>query len=122
MKGKRQHRYSASFCEQICDVLPGTSLATVREVSATGKLCLMGMDLQGVRELQRNERVDGLYIYLAPPSIQVLEERLRGRRMEAKSTIQKRLQWGEKEVKSASLKQLYMYYLDGVWTPLRHRK
>ncbi|GMH36176.1 hypothetical protein BSKO_04044 [Bryopsis sp. KO-2023] len=76
----------------------GTSLATVREVAATGKLCLMGMDLQGVKELQSNKRVDGLYIYVAPPSRELLEERLRGRRVEGKSTLQKRIDWAKHEV------------------------
>lgn len=32
--------------------LYGTSIATVREVAATGKLCIMGLDEQGVRQLQ----------------------------------------------------------------------
>lgn len=89
------------FCESSL-FLQGTSLATVREVSATGKLCLMGMDLQGVRELQANERVDGLYLYLAPPSMEVLEQRLRQRRLEDASTIHKRIQWAQKEVAATS--------------------
>jgi guanylate kinase len=32
--------------------LYGTSYATVREVAATGKLCVMGLDVQGVAALQ----------------------------------------------------------------------
>ena len=30
----------------------GTSIASVREVAATGKLCVMALDHQGVRSLQ----------------------------------------------------------------------
>ncbi len=32
----------------------GTSLATVREVAATGKLCLMSLDMQGAEVSQAN--------------------------------------------------------------------
>lgn len=34
----------------------GTSYATVREVAATGRLCLMGLDAQGVRMLKVRHR------------------------------------------------------------------
>ncbi|PNH05620.1 Adenylate kinase, chloroplastic [Tetrabaena socialis] len=78
--------------------LYGTSFATVREVAATGKLCLMGLDVQGVRSLRANKRIDGLYVFVAPPSLEELERRLRGRLKESESTIRKRLAWAAAEV------------------------
>lgn len=76
----------------------GTSYATVREVAATGRLCLMGLDAQGVRMLKGNKRIDGLYVYVRPPSMETLEERQRGRLKEAEPTIQARLGWAQNEV------------------------
>lgn len=39
----------------------------------------MGMDVQGVQSLKANKRVEGLFVYVAPPSLQELEVRQRGR-------------------------------------------
>ncbi|GLC37755.1 Adenylate kinase [Pleodorina starrii] len=82
--------------------LYGTSFATVREVAATGKLCLMGLDVQGVRSLRANKRIDGLYVFVAPPSLEELERRQRGRLKEAESTIAKRLAWAAAEMERAA--------------------
>ncbi len=78
--------------------LYGTSIATVREVAATGKVCVMSVDEQGAAALQANKRIDGCFIYCAPPSLAELEQRVRGRLKEADSTIQKRLHWAEDQV------------------------
>lgn len=85
----------------------GTSYATVREVAATGKLCLMELDAQGVRALRANKRIDGLYVYVAPPGpgrgLAELEARQRGRLREAESTIRRRLAWAQNEVDRAAV-------------------
>ena len=73
--------------------LYGTSITTVREVAATGKLCVMGVDEQGIAALRANKRIDGLYFFIKPPSMADLEQRMRGRLKEAQSTIDKRLAW-----------------------------
>ena len=67
----------------------------MREVAATGRLCLMGIDVQGIQALRSNKKIDGLYVYVAPPSLDELERRIRGRLREADSTIEKRLAWAE---------------------------
>lgn len=82
--------------------LYGTSFATVREVAATGKLCLMGLDVQGVRSLRANKRIDGLYVFVSPPSLDELERRQRGRLKEAETTIAKRLAWARAELDKAA--------------------
>ena len=79
----------------------GTRIASVREVAATGRLCLMGIDAQGIKALRSNRKIDGLFVYVAPPSLEELERRARGRLHEADSTIQKRLAWAEVRVSVA---------------------
>jgi guanylate kinase len=54
-----------------------------------------------VRSLRSNQRIDGLYVFVAPPSLEELERRLRGRLREAESTIAKRLAWAAEEVDKA---------------------
>lgn len=48
---------------------------------------------------QANKRIDGMYLYIAPPSLEELEARARGRLKEADSTIDKRLAWAVEQVK-----------------------
>ena len=50
------------------------------------------------RTLQKTPGVDGLYVYVAPPSFEELEARCRGRLKEEESTIQKRLTWAQDQV------------------------
>lgn len=92
--------------------LYGTSIATVREVAATGKLCVMGLDEQGVKALQANRRIDGLYLFISPPSMAELEARARGRLKEAPSTIIKRLEWAEKQMELAAKPGLFNHVID----------
>ncbi len=46
---------------------------------------------------QANKRIDGLYIYCAPPSMEELARRMRGRLREAESTIEKRITWANEQ-------------------------
>lgn len=78
----------------------GTSLATVREIAAAGKLCITTLDLRGCQDLYNREGVDALYIFVNAPNLEELEKRLRGRLKEAESTVQKRIDYAVEEVKS----------------------
>lgn len=49
----------------------GTSLSTVREVAATGRLCVTKLDLLGARALRADPRIDGLYVYVTTSSPEV---------------------------------------------------
>ena len=85
--------------------LYGTALATVRDIAAVGKLCVVGCDHNGVASLKARPGVDCLTIYVAPPSQEELERRLRGRFHEAESTIQKRLEWAAVEMENGIEKE-----------------
>ena len=39
----------------------------------------MGLDMQGARSLKSNKRVDGLYVFVAPSSLEDLEKVQRSR-------------------------------------------
>ena len=106
----RAEAEAAKFLEHACvtgihdTFMYGTSIATVREVAATGRLCLMGIDRQGIQTLRANRKIDGLYVYIAPPDLAELERRARGRLHEAESTITKRLAWAEAEIATVAAK------------------
>jgi len=69
----------------------GTSVDAVREVSHQDKTCLLDIDVQGA-ELVKKTDLAARFLFIAPPSFDDLETRLRGRGTEAEDKIQLRLQ------------------------------
>ena len=68
----------------------GTSVAAVETVQKEGKICILDIDVQGVQNVKKSS-LDALYIFIAPPSMEELEKRLRGRGTEKEEAIVKRL-------------------------------
>mmetsp|Transcript_13132 Transcript_13132/g.23507 ORF Transcript_13132/g.23507 Transcript_13132/m.23507 type:complete len:238 (+) Transcript_13132:158-871(+) len=68
----------------------GTSVAAVESVQNQGKICILDIDVQGVRNVKKST-LDAIYIFIAPPSMEVLEKRLRGRGTEKEEAVVKRL-------------------------------
>jgi len=70
--------------------LYGTPREQVDAVVSTGKTCLLNIDVQGAATL-RESGVEALYVFLAPPSWDVLEARLRGRGTDDEQVVARRL-------------------------------
>ncbi|KAL7512762.1 hypothetical protein ACHAXN_009858 [Cyclotella atomus] len=68
----------------------GTSVEAVESVREQGKICILDIDVQGVRNVKKST-LDAIYIFIAPPSMEELEKRLRGRGTEKEEAILKRL-------------------------------
>lgn len=68
----------------------GTSVEAVKSVQSEGKICILDIDCQGVRNVKKSS-LNPYYIFIAPPSMEDLESRLRGRGTEREDDIQKRL-------------------------------
>uniref|UniRef100_A0A8C7CSH6 Guanylate kinase n=1 Tax=Oncorhynchus kisutch TaxID=8019 RepID=A0A8C7CSH6_ONCKI len=71
--------------------LYGTSKCAVQDVRAKGLICILDVDIAGVRHIKETD-LDPIYVSIQPPSIEVLEERLRGRATETEEKIQSRLE------------------------------
>ncbi len=69
----------------------GTSKSTLRTFWARQKHVLLDIDVQGAETLRRTYPDRCLTVFIAPPSIEVLEERLRGRGTESEEAVQKRM-------------------------------
>ena len=79
----------------------GTSRAAVASVLKAGKLCVLDIDVQGVRTLQRRHAQLGIrprYVFIAPPSIDILRARLAKRGTESEEQIQQRVTTAAAEV------------------------
>jgi len=68
----------------------GTSIKAVQSVLSEGRVCLLDIDIQGAQQIKKS-LLDPFYIFIAPPSIRVLEERLRRRGSESEKDIATRI-------------------------------
>jgi guanylate kinase len=76
---------------------PSSSIQAVETVQSAGKICILDIDVQGVQNVKKSS-LDPYYIFVAPPSMNALESRLRGRGTEQEEDIQRRLANAEAEL------------------------
>ncbi|KAM9500560.1 guanylate kinase-like [Clarias gariepinus] len=75
----------------------GTSKAAVQAVQDNNVICLLDIDMQGVKSIKKTD-IKPIYISIQPPSIAALEERLRARKSETEESLQKRLEAASVEI------------------------
>ncbi|KAK0744058.1 guanylate kinase [Schizothecium vesticola] len=75
----------------------GTSKATIEEQTAKGKVVVLDIEMEGVKQIKATE-FPARYVFIAPPSEEELERRLRGRATDSEESIQKRLTQAQKEL------------------------
>ncbi|KAM9253713.1 guanylate kinase [Dugong dugon] len=80
--------------------LYGTSKAAVRAVQAMNRICVLDVDLQGVRNIKKTD-LRPLYICVQAPSLEVLEQRLRARNTETEESLAKRLAAAKADMESS---------------------
>ncbi len=86
--------------------LYGTAKESVLQQQKAGKHVVLVIDTQGAMQLKG--KVPAVFIFISPPSLQELKERLIKRRTESAETIEKRLSWAQKEME---LKREYDYHI-----------
>lgn len=79
----------------------GTSFAAINEQLASGVDVLMDVDAQGARNL-RDHFENSVLIYILPPSLDVLESRLKARGTDTKSVLRMRLEKAAIEIKECT--------------------
>ncbi len=77
--------------------LYGTSSRDTDDILASGSDLVLVIDVQGARKV-RQDSVDATAVFVMPPSLHVLEERLRGRSKDSEDAIQRRLRVAREEV------------------------
>ncbi|KAH9904002.1 guanylate kinase [Xylariomycetidae sp. FL2044] len=82
---------------QFGDNLYGTSKAAIQEKSSEGKVVVLDIEMEGVKQVKASS-MDARYVFILPPSDEELERRLRGRGTETEASIQKRLAQAKKEL------------------------
>jgi guanylate kinase len=77
--------------EEIYGDLYGTLKSEVEKVLSSGKSMLFDIDVKGGLSIKRKYPEDSLLIFIRPPSIEVLEGRLRNRKTEDDETFSRRM-------------------------------
>jgi guanylate kinase len=82
--------------------LYGTSSRAVAEATEQGLDIILDIDVQGGRQIKEKLGDKGIFVFIAPPSLEELARRLAGRSTESKEIIAVRLQNAREEMKSIS--------------------
>lgn len=78
----------------------GTPRKQVEEKIQQGKWVLLEIELDGARQI-RTSFPEAMRIFILPPSMQELEQRLRGRDQDSEEAIARRLRRAEEEINAA---------------------
>ena len=76
----------------------GTSRSQVEALRKAGKHAILVIDTQGALKLK--ETISAVYIFVIPPSMSELKQRLETRRTETPEAMQRRLDWAQEELKA----------------------
>jgi len=68
----------------------GTSTIAVERVRDKGLICILDIDIQGVKSIKETN-INCNYIFVQPPSMEILKQRLQGRGTETEDSLEKRL-------------------------------
>lgn len=83
----------------------GTSFEAVDRVSDACRVCILDIDVQGVRSCRALGFDAGAYVFIAPPDLESLEARLRARGTETEDRIQRRLAAAVGEIEASKTMQ-----------------
>jgi guanylate kinase len=75
----------------------GTSSEYIKNIVDKGIDCILDIDVQGGLNLM-SKMIDAIYIFIAPPSIDTLKERLIGRATDSIEVINRRVENAKKEI------------------------
>lgn len=70
--------------------LYGTSKRAIQELQQNEKITILDIDRQGVMAVKES-KLPAKFIFIAPPSLSILEDRLRGRATETEEAVRRRL-------------------------------
>ena len=84
------------YCE-IHGNLYGTSIAAIRTVIDSGKICIIDVNIDGAISISKTD-LQPFIIFMRPVSVEALEARLKGRGTEDEATVNVRMQTAKREL------------------------
>ena len=84
----------------------GTSIKAINDVKNTGKVCVLDLEVNGVKSLKKLD-LGAKYIFIQPPSMEALEQRLLKRQTETPDSLKKRLDSAQESMEYAKTEGAY---------------
>ena len=88
--------------EVYSDMYYGTLKSEIERIWATNKTVVFDVDVIGGLNLKKSFKDQALAVFIQPPSLAILEERLRNRKTDSEEKIHMRLAKSKEELKSAT--------------------
>lgn len=79
----------------------GTPIEHIDELLSKGKNIILEIDIEGARKVNER-RPDAVFIFIMPPSMEILKKRLIGRKTETKEQVVERFKTAYKEINEVS--------------------
>ncbi|MCA0430583.1 MAG: guanylate kinase [Bacteroidetes bacterium] len=86
----------------------GTLKSEVQKIWDAGKAVIFDIDVEGGLNLKNQFKDQALAVFVMPPSIKILEERLHLRQTDSAESIARRVAKAEKELKTAELFDVFI--------------
>lgn len=89
----------------VFDHFYGTPKSFILDHVQKGKIVVLAVDIQGTRSIRKvlADKMDLITIFILPPSVKVLRDRLEGRKTESPEQVERRIQIAQEEIKEAGL-------------------
>lgn len=84
-------------CARVLDEYYGTPKKHIKHIITKGQDAVLNIDVQGAMKIKRL-KMKSVYIFIVPPSMDMLQERLTGRSTDSKKEIKKRMDLARKEM------------------------
>ena len=81
----------------------GTSRRVLDGMRGEGIDVILDIDTQGARQIKTKYEGQAVFIFIMPPSLEILEERLRNRKSDHEDEIRKRMQRAREEIRDYSM-------------------
>lgn len=92
---------------KVFDHFYGTLKEQVEEKLVQGKHVVLVIDTQGAVQLQK-AKYPATFIFVSPPNLEILRERITNRKTDSKEAIEKRLSWAREEM---AMEDFYDYHI-----------
>lgn len=88
----------------------GTSKQAVQDVQKSGKICVLDLELQGVRSIKSTD-LNAKFILIRAPSIEILKERLIARGSETPESLERRLKHAREDLEAVEKDPKLFHYV-----------
>ena len=70
----------------------GTSRSAIETIARSGRVCILDLEIRGCESMRGLAGMAPLFVFIRPPSLAVLEQRLRARGTETEGSLQRRME------------------------------